>query len=95
MTTLAVLWPTPAKDSRKSQSGYISPPESMICSAIFLRFFAFVGAKPISLIRDLISSTSSSAIFSGESAISNNAGVTSFTFLSVVWAESITATSKV
>ena len=47
ITTLAVLWPTPAKLSRNTQSA-LNPPGSIICCAIFFRFFAFVGANPIS-----------------------------------------------
>ena len=94
MTTLAVLCPTPAKLSRKSQSGRI-PPEEINCLAIFFKFFAFVGANPISFIVFLIVSKSSTAISSGTFANLNNLGVTWFTFLSVVCADSITATSNV
>ena len=42
-----------------------------------------------------IRSGSSTAIFSGVSAIANSAGVTWLTFLSVVWADSAVATSSV
>jgi hypothetical protein len=84
MTTLAVLWPTPARPSRKSQSGYTSPPSSMIWFAAVHRFLAFDGASPISLMICKIASGPRTDIFSGVSATANRAGVTSLTFLSVV-----------
>ena len=95
MTTLAVLWPTPASDSRKSQSGSTSPPASTIWCAIVDRFRALVGARPSSRMWPRISSGDSAAISSGVDAAANSDGVTWFTFLSVVWADSATATSSV
>ena len=94
ITTLAVLCPTPAKLSRYFQSER-TPPPAISCWAIFLRFFALVGANPIFLIKFLIVSTSGVAINSGVFAFLNKAGVTLFTILSVVCADNITATSNV
>ena len=59
------------------------------------RFLALVGARPTSLMNPRISSGGSAAVSSGVLAAANNAGVTSLTFLSVVWAESATATRRV
>ena len=95
ITTLAVLCPTPASDSRKSQSGTSSPPASMIWLAAVHRLRAFVGARPTSRMCARIRSGPSAAIRSGVSASANSAGVTWLTFLSVVWADRATATSRV
>ena len=95
ITTLAVLCPTPASDSRKVQSGITSPPASTIWFAAVHRFFAFVGASPTSRMSSRIRSGSSAAICSGVLATANSAGVTWLTFLSVVCADSATATSSV
>ena len=95
ITTLAVLWPTPASDSRKSHSGNTSPPASTIWLAAVQMFAAFVGASPTSRITSRISAGSRAAICCGVDAIANSFGVTSLTFLSVVCAERATATSSV
>ena len=95
ITTLAVLWPTPASDSRNVQSSSTSPPASRIWLAASHRFRALVGASPTSRMSSRIRSGPSATISSGVAASANSAGVIWLTFLSVVWAESATATSKV
>src|SRR5947209_7218512 len=95
-TTEAVLWPTPGSASRASSVRGTSPP----CSAARiaerrLRFFALVSARPMRRISRLISSTGRAARAAGVGARAKRAGVTSLTSLSVVWAESTTATSSV
>jgi hypothetical protein len=57
--------------------------------------FAFAGARPTWRMSSRTSSTGSFAIAAGVRARANKAGVTSFTFLSVVCAERTTATSRV
>lgn len=92
MITDAVLCPTPGSASSSSKVAGTPPPcRSPRRRAISLRRFALVGASPISRIRSRISSTSSAAIASGVGARSKSAGVTWLTFLSVLWADSITA----
>ena len=56
---------------------------------------AFCGASPQEWTIRWIVETGSRAILSGESAAAKRAGVTSFTLLSVHWAERRTATSSV
>ena len=68
ITTLAVLCPTPASDSRNSQSGITSPPASTIWLAAIQMFFALVGASPTSRITPWIASGPSATICSGVDA---------------------------
>ena len=58
-------------------------------------FFALLLKKEITRICFFKRSNPSSSILRGVGATRNRAGVTSFTFLSVAWAESITATANV
>ena len=95
ITTLAVLWPTPASDSRKSQSGSTSPPASTIWLAAVHMFFALVGARPTSRITLGIAPGRARHLLRRVGATANSAGVTWLTFLSVVCADSTTATRSV
>jgi hypothetical protein len=85
ISTDAVLWPTPGNASSASKLAGTSPPwRSTSNCAIACRFFAFVGARPISRMYSRITSTGRAAIAAGVGAASKSAGVTSLTFLSVV-----------
>ena len=89
MTMLAVLWPLAVTRDSPSQDECLA--SSTMISAIFLRFLDLVEQANL-LDARLNCSTSNDAI---SWTCENKAGVTSFTFLSVVWADSITATRSV
>lgn len=96
ISTDAVLCPTPGNASSASRSAGTTPPwRSTTSAAIARRCFAFVGASPTSRMSAWISATSSAAIAAGVDARAKSAGVTWFTFLSVVCADSITAHKNV
>ena len=74
-------------------------PAAVLCDqylrAVSRSFLAFCGESPQGRMISRIFSTGSFAIFCGVSARAKRAGVTSFTFLSVHWAERTTETSSV
>ena len=77
ITTLAVLWPTPGNFSSASRSAGTAPSWSAKSSSLKrCMAFDFCGDKPQGRMIDLISSTLSWIICSGQSALANNAGVT-------------------
>ena len=96
ITTPAVLWPTPGRASRASQSCGTS----LLCSSTSMRescsmCLLLAGDSPQGRIISRIASRPRAAMSPGLSARAKSAGVTWFTFLSVHCADNSTATNKV
>ena len=96
ITPLAVLWPTPGSDSSSSNELGTSPEnlDNIILDNKYM-FLDFVLERPNCLIISYILLCPSLHIDSGLFANLKRLGVISFTFLSVHWALSNTATSRV
>ncbi len=95
-TTLAVLRPTPGRDSRSSRRRGTSPPcFSTSVRAMRMMFFDLVLNRPMVRMESRSRGSPSFSIFSGVSATANRRRVALLTPTSVACADSTTATSRV
>ena len=95
-TTLAVLRPTPGRASSAPRSSGTSPScASTRMRAAAITFLALVRYSPIERIASVSPSSPSASILAGVSTEANSGRVARLTPLSVAWAESATATTRV